>query len=49
VPGVNHLLARAVTGDVAEYGTLPERRVSPAVTLELTSWLNKTLPPPTSK
>jgi uncharacterized protein len=49
VPGVNHLLARAVTGDVAEYGTLPERRVSPAVTLELTSWLNKTLPPAASK
>jgi fermentation-respiration switch protein FrsA (DUF1100 family) len=42
--GVNHLLARAVTGDVAEYGTLAQRTVSPAATLELISWLNKTLP-----
>jgi hypothetical protein len=43
--GVNHLLARAVTGEVAEYGTLAQRTVSPSATLELTSWLNKTLPP----
>ncbi len=43
VPGVNHLLARATTGDVSEYGTLPERSVSPAATLEITSWLNRTL------
>jgi len=42
--GVNHLLARATTGEVAEYGTLPERAVSPAVILELTSWLTKALP-----
>jgi hypothetical protein len=42
--GVNHLLARAVTGEVAEYGTLPERTVSPAAILELTSWLTKVLP-----
>jgi len=43
LPGVNHLLARATTGDVAEYGTLPDRSVSPAAVLEVTSWLNKTL------
>jgi pimeloyl-ACP methyl ester carboxylesterase len=42
--GVNHLLARATTGEVAEYGTLPERAVSPAAILELTSWLTKALP-----
>ena len=47
--GVNHLLARAVSGEVAEYGTLAQRSVSPAATLELTSWLNKTLPAPPSK
>ena len=47
--GVNHLLARAVTGEVAEYGTLAQRSVSPAATLELTSWLNKTLPAAPSK
>jgi pimeloyl-ACP methyl ester carboxylesterase len=49
LPGVNHVLARATTGDVAEYGTLPERSVSPAVILEITSWLNKALAPPPSK
>jgi dipeptidyl aminopeptidase/acylaminoacyl peptidase len=43
LPGVNHLLARATTGEVAEYGTLPDRSVSPAVILELTSWLTRSL------
>jgi pimeloyl-ACP methyl ester carboxylesterase len=41
--GVNHLLARATTGDIDEYGTLTQRTVSPAATLELTSWLAKAL------
>lgn len=49
LPGVNHLLARATTGDVAEYGTLPDRSVSPAAVLEVTSWLNKTLAAAPSK
>jgi fermentation-respiration switch protein FrsA (DUF1100 family) len=49
LPGVNHVLARATTGDVAEYGTLPDRSVSPAAILEITSWLNKALAPPPSK
>ena len=43
--GVNHLLARAVTGDISEYGTLAQRSISPAATLELTSWLTKALTP----
>lgn len=43
--GVNHLLARATTGEIAEYGTLTQRSVSPAATLELTSWLAKALVP----
>jgi len=47
--GVNHLLVRATTGEVAEYGTLAQRTVSPAATLELTSWLSKTLPAAPSK
>ncbi len=47
--GVNHLLATATTGEVAEYGTLPERAVSPAAILELTSWLAKVLPALPSK
>lgn len=47
--GLNHLLARATTGDVTEYGVLTERAVSPAAILEITSWLNKTLPQPPAK
>ncbi len=42
--GLNHLLSRATTGDVTEYGVLTERAVSPAVVLEIASWLHKTLP-----
>lgn len=42
--GVNHLLARATTGDVSEYATLAQRSVTPAATLEIISWLGKTLP-----
>ena len=49
VAGVNHLLAQAVTGSTAEYGTLAQRSISPAATSELTSWLDKTLPRPPSK
>jgi hypothetical protein len=41
--GLNHLLTRATTGEVIEYGTLPERSVSPAAVLEISSWLKKTL------
>ena len=47
--GVNHLLAQAVTGEVAEYATLTQRSVSPAATLELTAWLSKALTPETKK
>ena len=46
LPGLNHLLARAGTGLVAEYGTLAERNVSPAAVLEISAWLKKTLTPP---
>jgi len=45
VRGVNHLLAPAVTGNMAEYGTLPDRNVSKDVLMAVTSWLTKTLPP----
>ncbi|HKY19672.1 MAG TPA: alpha/beta fold hydrolase [Vicinamibacterales bacterium] len=47
--GLNHLLARATTGDVSEYGVLTERAVSPAAIVELASWLNKMLPNPPTK
>jgi fermentation-respiration switch protein FrsA (DUF1100 family) len=45
LPGLNHLLARAETGGVAEYGTLAERNVSTAAVLEISAWLKKTLLP----
>jgi uncharacterized protein len=47
--GVNHLLARATTGDLSEYATLAQRSVTPAATLEIISWLAKTLPAATQK
>ena len=44
VPGVNHLLVPAKTGDVTEYGTLgPDARVSPQVTGAITAFLTKVL------
>jgi hypothetical protein len=42
VRGVNHLLAPAITGEVAEYASLTDRRVSPDVTMAVTAWLTKT-------
>jgi pimeloyl-ACP methyl ester carboxylesterase len=47
--GVNHLLARATTGEIAEYSTLSQRSVSPAAALELTAWLAKALAPEPQK
>ncbi len=43
VPGVNHLLVRASTGEVDEYGELPDKHVSAAVTEAIVTWLKKTL------
>ena len=43
VPGINHLLVAAETGEVDEYPRLTDRTVSPAVTDALGSWLQKTL------
>jgi dienelactone hydrolase len=42
VRGVNHLLVPAITGEVSEYGTLPDRNVSKDVTAAIGDWLNKT-------
>jgi pimeloyl-ACP methyl ester carboxylesterase len=41
VRGVNHLLVPAITGDVAEYTSLPDRNVSKDVTTAVTGWLTK--------
>jgi pimeloyl-ACP methyl ester carboxylesterase len=43
VPGVNHLLATASTGEVDEYGGLKDKHVAPAVTQAILTWLQKTL------
>jgi pimeloyl-ACP methyl ester carboxylesterase len=41
LPGLNHLLAAAQTGEVSEYGTLPDKTISPAVARTLVEWLKK--------
>ena len=43
VPGINHLLVPATTGESAEYATLKDPHVSAAVTQAIVTWLNKTL------
>jgi len=43
VPGVNHLLVPATTGETDEYGSLPDKRVSAAIIDALSAWLKKTL------
>jgi hypothetical protein len=45
VPGINHLLVPATTGESSEYGDLKDRHVSEAVTTAIVTWLNKTLLP----
>jgi fermentation-respiration switch protein FrsA (DUF1100 family) len=42
VPGVNHLLAPAVTGEADEYPKLKDKRVSAEVTQAVVSWLQTT-------
>jgi pimeloyl-ACP methyl ester carboxylesterase len=44
VRGVNHLLIPASTGEVSEYGSLPDRNVTGDVKQAITDWLAKTLP-----
>jgi pimeloyl-ACP methyl ester carboxylesterase len=41
VPGVNHLLVPAVTGDVQEYAQLKDKTISPKVTAAIVEWLQK--------
>ncbi len=44
VPGVNHLLVPAKTGEVTEYGSLgPDAKVSPQVTGAIATFLAKVL------
>lgn len=43
VPGVNHLLVPATTGEVDEYNMLPEKKVSPVATAAIATWMAKIL------
>lgn len=45
VPGVNHLLVPAATGEVSEYASLGDKAVSPGATSAVAKWLTATLPP----
>jgi uncharacterized protein len=46
IPGVNHLMVPATTGEVDEYATLKDRQISAAVASAIVAWLPKTLPSP---
>lgn len=41
VPGINHLLVPARTGEVSEYGSLQGAKVSPDVARQITEWLKQ--------
>jgi pimeloyl-ACP methyl ester carboxylesterase len=41
LPGINHLLVPAKTGDVAEYSSLTDKTVTPAVAKAIANWLKK--------
>ncbi len=41
LPGINHLLTPAQTGEVPEYGSLPEKTITPAVATAIADWLKK--------
>ena len=43
VPGINHLLVPAATGEVDEYATLADKHISPAVAAAIVEWLTQTL------
>ena len=43
IPGVNHLLVAAKTGEVAEYAQLAERTITPRVAEAISAWIKKTL------
>jgi pimeloyl-ACP methyl ester carboxylesterase len=41
LPGVNHLLVKAKTGEVSEYADLPDKRISPDVATTIADWLKR--------
>jgi pimeloyl-ACP methyl ester carboxylesterase len=46
VPGINHLLLPATTGEFDEYSTLTGKRVSPEVATAVAAWLQKAFAAP---
>ena len=42
VPGVNHLLVQATTGDPDEYDTLTSRTIAPGIVSALVDWMMTT-------
>jgi hypothetical protein len=41
LPGINHLLVSATTGEVDEYARLPSRTISPDVAKKIAEWLGR--------
>jgi pimeloyl-ACP methyl ester carboxylesterase len=41
IPGINHLLVPATTGEVTEYGQLTDRTISPKVAQAIVEWTKK--------
>jgi pimeloyl-ACP methyl ester carboxylesterase len=41
LPGLNHLLVPATTGEVSEYSALKDKKVAPAVSTAMADWLKK--------
>jgi hypothetical protein len=46
VPGINHLLLPATTGEFDEYSTLTAKHVSPEIAAAVVAWLPKAFAPP---
>lgn len=46
LPGVNHILSQAVTGEIAEYATLANKQVTPEIGEIISAWTTKMLPSP---
>jgi fermentation-respiration switch protein FrsA (DUF1100 family) len=41
LPGINHLLVKAATGEVQEYATLAEKHITPEVATRIAEWLRR--------
>jgi pimeloyl-ACP methyl ester carboxylesterase len=41
LPGVNHLLLKATTGESQEYSTLPDKQITPDVAASIADWLRR--------